>query len=541
MQNIKKKQLKPLFENALNLILISLLTGFFAGIVVTVYNILANVGEHGSQAIYAILREYPAFTPLLFLALAAGAIVIGTLVKLVPMIRGSGIPQIEGAARGIIRFKWYVTMCSMFAASLACIFLGLSAGAEGPSIELGGCAGDGVGRLLKRNQMSRRLQIAAGSSCGLAVAFNAPVTGLVFALEEAFRSFSPQVFVCSAISVVTGLATRNLMRLGFNLPIGFAFSTFDFAADYNAAFYGWLALACIICALCGAAYYYAVFAAKKLFKKITFLNGVGKYLIPFLLAGVFGLITVYAMGGGHSFIEALGTYGEGIISIKGIFGAGVLVSLIVIVVIRFITTVLATASGVPCGVFIPMLAIGAGIGAILSTAFQAAGMSGQYSDLLVIVAMSAFFTSVVKAPITGIIMVFELCGSFTNPLPALMGVAIGYIVGALCKTEAIYEKSLAQFIEEEELYKNVKKYRVEAEIMRNSIADGGIIRQIIWPTNGLVVEIIYPDGTHAVPDGEMTLSAGEKIIFECETDSEKELKEYLYSITGKPKQDNLTE
>ena len=171
-----KNNLRLFADNGINLVLISLLTGLFAGVVVTFYNILAHIGEETSVKLYSLLRDNPAFIPLLFLGLSAGAIVIGTFVRLVPMIRGSGIPQIEGAARGIIRFKWYVTMCSMFAASLACIFLGLSAGAEGPSLEIGGCAGEAVGRILKRNQMIRRLQIASGSSAGLAVAFNAPVT-----------------------------------------------------------------------------------------------------------------------------------------------------------------------------------------------------------------------------------------------------------------------------------------------------------------------------------------------------------------------------
>jgi len=152
-----KNNLRLFADNGINLVLISLLTGLFAGVVVTFYNILAHIGEETSVKLYSLLRDNPAFIPLLFLGLSAGAIVV-------PMIRGSGIPQIEGAARGIIRFKWYVTMCSMFAASLACIFLGLSAGAEGPSLEIGGCAGEAVGRILKRNQMIRRLQIASGSS-----------------------------------------------------------------------------------------------------------------------------------------------------------------------------------------------------------------------------------------------------------------------------------------------------------------------------------------------------------------------------------------
>ncbi|MDE6867703.1 MAG: chloride channel protein, partial [Clostridia bacterium] len=516
-----KKNLRLFADNGINLLLLSILTGLFAGVVITFYNLLMSQGEETSQEFYNLFLEHPAFIPLLFLALAAGALLIGTMVKLVPMIRGSGIPQIEGAARGVVRFKWYVTLCSMFAASLACVVLGYPAGAEGPSLEMGGCAGSAVSQLLRRNFMVRRLQIAAGSSAGLAVAFNAPVTGLVFALEEAFRSFSPQVFICAAVSVVTSLFTRNAIRLALNLPVTFAFTEFEFTFAFNAQggiFCLWTALASFITALAGVGFYYLVFACKKLFRRIKFLKGVGKYIIPFTLAGAFGLITVYSLGGGHSLIDALATGGSGAIDIKRVFGLGIVASLFIIVIIRFITAVLTMGCGVPCGVFIPMLAIGAGIGAILSLAFQKGGMDGAYSDYLVIICMAAFFTCIVKAPVTGVVMVFELTGQFANLLPAIIGVVIGYLVGMLFKTEGIYEKNLAQYIEDENIYDSFKKVRVNITVMPHSRAEGSRVRSIIWPANGLVVERVTAEGEVAVPDGETILCAGDRLTFECETD-----------------------
>ena len=534
-----KKNLRLFADNGINLVLISLLTGLFSGVVVTFYNILAHIGEETSVELYSLLRENPAFIPLLFLGLGAGAIVIGTFVRFVPMIRGSGIPQIEGAARGIIRFKWYVTMCSMFAASLACIFLGLSAGAEGPSLEMGGCAGEAVGRLLKRNQMIRRLQIASGSSAGLAVAFNAPVTGLFFAMEEAFRSFSPQVFICAALSIVTALFTRNAIRpaLGTEYGVGFTFTSFIFPHNFSFMYCVWVIPASIITALAGVGFYYAVFATKKLFKKITFLKKAGKYLIPFLIAGAFGLITAYAMGGGHDFIETLGSHGTGEIQLEKVFGLAIVISLLIIFVFKFIAGVLAMGTGVPCGVFIPMLAMGAGLGAILSIAFMGIGMQPAFSDYFVIICMAVFFTTIVRAPITGIVMVFELTGQFTNFLPVLLGVGIGYLISMLFKIEPIYEKCLEQFIEEEKIYENFKKERTTVTVQPHSRADMAQVHSIVWPTNGLVVKVTSADGTTLVPDGETVLNAGDTIVFECETDSLEELNEYLYDIVGEPNND----
>ena len=531
-----KKNYRLFLDNAVNLFCMSILTGLFAGVVITFYNILMSLGEETSISLYSLLLENPAFIPLLFLGLAAGAIAIGTIVRFVPMIRGSGIPQIEGAARGVVRFKWYVTMCSMFAASLACAFMGYPAGAEGPSLEIGGCCGSATGTLLKRNQMVRRLQIASGASAGLAVAFNAPITGIVFALEEAFRSFSPQVFICATVSVITALVTRNAIRPALGYGVGFAFDGFVFNG-FDALSYLYLSISALITALAGVGFYYLMFAIKKQFKRITFLKGAGKYIIPFVLAGAFGLITVYAMGGGHEFIVSLATGGgEKSISIHQVFGAGLIASLIIIVVLRFIMAVCTMACGVPCGVFIPMLSIGAGCGAICSLVFQQAGMSAACGDYLVIICMAAFFTCVVKAPITGIVMVFELTGQFTHFLPAVIGIIIGYIVGILFKTDAIYEKSLEGYIKEEKLYKNYKKVRQSFVVREQSKAVGMAIREVIWPSNGLVIELISANGEHSVPDGESVLYAGETIVFECETDDEKELAEYLVSIVGK--QDN---
>lgn len=533
-----KKYGRLFLDNAMNMFCMSVLTGLFAGVIVTFYNILMSIGEGTSEQLYALLSVNPAFIPLLFAGLAAGAVLIGTLVRFVPMIRGSGIPQIEGAARGVIRFKWYVTMCSMFAASLACVFMGYPAGAEGPSLEIGGCCGSATGTLLKRNQMVKRLQIASGASAGLAVAFNAPITGIVFAMEEAFRSFSPQVFLCAAISVVTAVLTRNAIRipvLGAE-SVGFAFTGFEFNFAFDGGgfmFCLWAALAALITALFGVGFYHLVFLTKKLFRKVTFFKKTGKYIIPFVIAGAFGLITVYSLGGGHLFIDHLATGGTGEIKIESVFGASLLVSLLIIVAIRFITAVLSMGCGVPCGVFIPMLAIGAGIGAVLSVLFQSGGMGSEYGDYLVIICMAAFFTCIVKAPITGIVMVFELTGQFKNFLPAMIGVAVGYTVGALFRTEAIYEKNLSMFIQEEKIYEKIKKICISLTVQSGSKACGKPVRETVWPSNGLVVNRISPDGTHSVPDGESVLNAGDIIEFQCETDDEKELRDYLYAVVGK--------
>ncbi len=525
-------------DTGFNIVILSVLTGLFAGVLITFYGVCVHYGEHWSVEVYKYIVENPWFIPLLFIALFGGALAIGSIVKLVPMIRGSGIPQIEGAARGIVPFRWYTTIISMFACSLACVFLGLSAGSEGPSLEMGGCCGDMTSRLLRRNQMTRRLQTAAGSSAGLAVAFNAPFTGMVFALEEAFRSFAAPVFICSALSVITALVTRNALRPMWGQGVGFTFDSFVFAEIAPTAFL-YVALAAVIAAAFGVIFYYVMFATKKLIKKVNFWGGRGKYLIPFMLAGVFGLITPYAMGGGHSFIDALGTHGTGNIELAEVFGLGITVTLIFIIAFKFTAAVLAMACGVPCGVFIPMLAIGAGLGGLISVILKSLGMDPVYVDFLVVICMATFFVTIVKAPITGLVMVFELTGSMANLLPALLGITIGYVISEIFKLEPIYERSLEGFIHEEGLHKNTVRARISLVVKENSHADDNPLRAIVWPSNGMIVEIINCEGERLIADGETILRGGYTIVFEGETKNEDELKKYLISLVGKQPQENI--
>lgn len=517
----------------INLVFVSVITGIFAGIVITFYGICTKYGEQYSRQLYALLLEYPAFIPLLFVGLFAGAIAIGTLVKFVPMIRGSGIPQTEGACRGKFAFNWYVTLCSMFAASLACIFLGMAAGSEGPSIEMGGCVGEGTGKMLRRPYMIRRLQIAGGASAGFAVAFNAPVTGMIFALEEAFKSFSPAVFVSAAVSVISALAVRTGIRSALGFSVGYTFEGFEFTG-LSLSGYGCVAAASVIAALAAVAFYYSVHGARRLFKKITFIKGVGKFAIPFVLSGVFGLITVYAMGGGHYFIDALATGGTGDFADISVAGLGLAASLVIIIALRYISMTLCMSCGVPCGVFVPMLAVGAGLGALLSVLFKSMGMDGAYCDYMIIICMAVFFTTFVRAPITGLFMIFELTGQFTNPLPALLGVVIASLVAEVCRLEPGYENSLRVYIAEEGLGGRERTVRFTVAVLPRSLADGGRINKIIWPSGGLVTAIRGEDGSSVVPSGSTKLHAGQVIDFECQTADEEEVRRYLYDIVGKP-------
>ncbi len=518
---------KKLFVKGLQLMTVGICTGLLVGVVVTFYNMAADFITEYSKNLYVGIRNNPAFVPLLFLVLAVSAFAIGTLVHFIPMIRGSGIPQTEGASRGMLKMKWYQVLPATAAASLYCMFCGLSAGAEGPSMFIGGSCGDAVSRLFGGSDMERRYQITGGACAGLAVAFNAPLTGVVFAFEEAHRRFTPSIFICAFSSVLTALITRNLLFEALNLEVTSAFSSFQFV-QMPAISYLYVALAAVISGLLGVGFYKLGFLFRKIFAKMTVLKGTFRMLIPFLFAGVVGLITIYAMGGGHKLIESIGTQGgTAEMSVTSVFSSPIAVTLIIVLILRLVATALNLGAGVPSGIFIPMLALGACVGALASKLCGVIGMDPVYSDCIVMICMATFFTAVVKAPLTAIIMVVELTWQFTLLIPVILGVSIGYMISEVFRLKPMYDVLLENIMEENNVTLSRQSYVTTVEA--GSVAMGQAIRDVLWPGN-LLIRSVKRNGVSIVPSSDTVLLVGDEITVQAETTSLENLQECVDEI-----------
>lgn len=515
------------YRKGLQLMAVGICTGLFAGVVVTFYNIAADFLTHYSKDLYRGILAHPGFIPLLFAVLTISAFAIATLVHFVPMIRGSGIPQTEGASRGLMTVKWYQVLPAMAAASLYCMFCGLSAGAEGPSMYIGGMCGDATSRLLGGSDMERRYQITGGACAGLAVAFNAPLTGVIFAFEEAHRRFTPSIFICAFSSVLTGLITRNLLFAAMRIPVESVFSNF-ILHTIPIKGYLYVVLAAVISGFFGVGFYKLAFLARKLFSKFTVMNGMLKMLVPFLFAGAVGLITVYAMGGGHALIEAIGTNGgEGQMTVERVFSSPIVVTLLIVLVLRLIAAVLNLGAGVPCGIFIPMLALGACIGALASKLCGAIGMDKMYSDCIVMISMATFFTAVVKAPLTAIVMVVELTWQFTLLIPVILGVSIGYMVSELFRLKPLYDALLEDIMKEQNVTLHREVYVTTVE--QGATAAGHAIRDVLWPGN-LLIRAITRDGEAIVPASDTVILVGDELTIQAETTSLDHLQQCVDEI-----------
>lgn len=220
-----------------------LAAGLCAGLIAVLYRIVLGYAEDFVAAAVAFIRTDWIHVVLWFAFLLLLGILVAQLLKLEPLISGSGIPQVEGEIMSFIDQQWTrVLPCKVLGGTL-CAFGGLSLGREGPSIQLGAMAGKAIAKLFHRVKMEERLLLTCGAAAGLSAAFNAPLAGVMFALEEIHKNFSVSVLISVMCASVTGdFLSRNV----FGLAPAFHFEVVE---TFPLGYYWMLLLLGIVCGL----------------------------------------------------------------------------------------------------------------------------------------------------------------------------------------------------------------------------------------------------------------------------------------------------
>ncbi|OUP82798.1 ClC family H(+)/Cl(-) exchange transporter [Lachnoclostridium sp. An169] len=491
-----------------------LLVGAAAGLVVLLYRVALTFAGQWLKSVLAFISGHPLRIAGWFLVLFVLALIVGRLVKWEPMISGSGIPQIEGEIMGKLSENWKKVLPAKFLGGFLCILGGLSLGREGPSIQLGAMTGQGISRLLDRGKTEENHLMTCGASAGLAAAFHAPLAGMMFSLEEIHKGFSTSIL----ISVMTASVTADYICshiIGLD-PV------FQFRLEHVLPqnYYWLLVILGIILGVMGALYNKGMLAAQDLYKKPKFLTGTGRLVIAFMTAGGLGLVMPSVLGSGNDLIVSL-TGGEMLLG-----------GLIVTFVVKFLFSAVSFGSGAPGGIFFPLLILGALIGGIFSmTGTALFGLDPVYMNNFVLLSMAGFFTAIVRAPITGIILLFEMSGSVSQMLSLAIVSVAAYITAHLLKSEPIYESLLGRILsgkkedgrdggaadgsgdEEGARRENVtgrEKVLSEFVIMSGSVLEGKKVSDITWPKNCLLVAV-ERDGKELIPRGRTGLMAGDKL------------------------------
>ena len=129
-------------------------------------------------------------------------LIIGKLMLWEPYTAGSGIPQIDAEVAGKVDMPWHKVLVAKFSEGILCTLGGLSLGREGPSVQLGGMGGKAVSRALHKGRAEERILVTCGAGAGMAAAFHAPLTGVMFALEEIHKVFTAPLIISVTISSV---------------------------------------------------------------------------------------------------------------------------------------------------------------------------------------------------------------------------------------------------------------------------------------------------------------------------------------------------
>jgi CIC family chloride channel protein len=380
-----------------------------------------------------ILADWAQEHEFLGLAVMVGACAMATALaawlvrRFSPEASGSGIPHVEAVLHKRVPPAPLRLIPVKFIGGWLAIGAGLALGREGPTVQMGASVAHLIGRLGKRNVDDCLTLLAAGAGAGLATAFNAPIAGAAFVIEELLRRFETRSSIATLGASASAIAVSRLI-----LGQGPDFVIADSPYPGVGALPFFLTLG-LITGLLGVAYNRAILAA--LAVGASMAKRVPVELQAAAIGAAVGAIAWRApdwVGGGEALTEQTLTQLAPVSIVLPILA------------VRFVMGPVSYAARTPGGLFAPMLAVGTQIGVIYGTIVGGWFPKIEASPAAAgIVGMAAFFTAVVRAPMTGIVLVIEMTGSFKLLLPMLSACFGAMLVTTLLREPPIYD-SLAE-------------------------------------------------------------------------------------------------
>lgn len=408
--------------------------GILTGAVISAFRFLINKSVILLSEIYHILSLRPGLIFIWIITLVIIGDIIGSIVKKEPMIsgklpqfsdficsyfvddrslmKGNKLPEDEDIEVKELDSKWFRVVAGKFIGSVISIGTGLSLGIEGPSVQLGIAMGQVTGRIFKKIKEKEKFFIISGASAGLSAAFNAPMAGVVFTMEKVHEDFSPFMLLLIFISALSSDFTASRI---FNMKSELKFNGFS-ALPTNYYFY--LIALGIIVGIISIIFNKILGKMEKIFSdNWRFFSRKNKITILLLISVILGFYIPQVMGGGYGLINSLGK------------GAFTFKFILILLFVKFLFTLMSCGSGAPGGIFVPLLAIGALIGAVYGNMlFYVFHINNIYLINFIVLAMAGYFSAALKSPITGCILVTELTGSFSHIVALGLISVIAYIV-----------------------------------------------------------------------------------------------------------------
>jgi chloride channel protein, CIC family len=407
------------------LAILAFAVGGASGLVGAVFRLVLDRSDffRGLFIDWAHGKEVAGFCLVIGISAIAAGLAARLVRKFAPEAKGSGIPDVEGVLRDEQPRPPLMLIPVKFLGGVLAMGTGLALGREGPTVQMGACIGHFLATGFRRKQDDVKALLAAGAGAGLATAFSAPVAGAVFVLEELVRRFDTRITVATLCASGSAIAVARLL-LG-NGP-DFQLEPLPYSGFATAPIF---LVVGAITGLLGVAYNHMLLRA------LATAEQLGRWLSADMRAAMVGaavgLLAWFApglVGGGDAITQRALSGGDTVMVVCGVF------------LLRFGLGPLSYAAGTPGGLFAPMLVLGSQSGLVLGTIFcRWFPDLAEHPAAFAVVGMAAFFTAVVRAPLTGIVLVTEMTGCFTLLLPMLLACFAAMTVPTLLGNPPIYD------------------------------------------------------------------------------------------------------
>ncbi|MFT8753103.1 MAG: chloride channel protein [Oenococcus oeni] len=451
-----------------------ILIGVLVGLIVSLFRILITLGFSLNEYVFFQAHQFLFIwffiIPIYFLI---GYFLV-RLVKKEPNIKGSGIPQVEAQLIDAINIKWLSVLIKKFLGGILSISTGLMLGREGPSIQLGAAIGQGISEIKKMSKSETKILISAGAAAGLSAAFNAPIAAILFVVEEMHHNFSNFVWISAFIASLT--ADFVSMEFFGLKPI----LHFTNVEPLSLKQYPWLITMGILIGILAIIYQRNTLALPAIFKKIPFSDYLDIF-IPLIMIIPSVYFVPQLIGGGNQLILSLD-------KMKISF-----LLLITLFLFRYVYSMISYGSGLPGGIFLPILTLGAIIGYLFYKVLFAFGIVAyQEASVFIVIGMASYFGSISMAPLTSIILVTEMVGNLEHIMPLGLTTLVAYLVVDSMGGQAIYESMMMNLLKNNS-YNNFSKQDrqiYDFPVTVDSSIVGKNISEIKWPKGCLVIYIL---------------------------------------------------
>ena len=378
------------------------------------------------------------------------AIILARVVKFDPQVGGSGIPQIEGMLQERTEmFKPLRLLAIKFCASVMAIGAGMSLGRAGISVQFGAAIGNFFAKKFygdnpRHESFQGDFLVTAGAGAGLAAIFNAPLAGVIFCLEELRKKFSHEILIVTVTAAVTASFVvkvifgvrpvfETITRTPLNMPSVMTMPTAEMAQHLYTTplkFVALFILFGVICGIAGVLFTRALLFSLDVYDRLK-LFGTRRFLIPFLLIVPLGIELPQVLGCGNVLVDEI------------LISRLELSLLVTLLVGKILFTLICFGTNAPGGLFLPVLVIGALIGNIFARVGDILNVfMADWTTIFIIFGMTAFFAAVIKAPVTGAVLILELTGQFEHMFCLIIVAGTAFIVADLCGSEPIFSALL---------------------------------------------------------------------------------------------------